>query len=418
MKARTAGAPAKRSRPRNRKAQIVSVAAELFHRQGYHTVTMDEIANAVGITAGALYRHFHNKQELLARTVLDGLLAFETLMDDHAAGDVDGLLRAMAALTLDRRDLGVLWQRESRHLPQPERDQLRHRFRSIAGRAAATLTAARPGLGPADADFLVWAIFATFASSSHHSVNLPRARFEDLLHAMGTALAEVALPPPQGPPPGAPPRPRPGLARASRREALIDAAARLFGERGYQAVSMEDIGAAAGISGAGIYNHVTAKSDLLVAALTRAADALQLDASRAFAAAADPRHALDLLLRSYIDLTVGNRHLTGALITEVIQLPAEQRHTIRRLQHDYVSEWVHLLTAERPELTEAEARVVVHAVLTTVNDLPRIDHLRERAGLRGDLLAVCRALLRAPAGDKRQDAGRPAVPGERPGAAT
>lgn len=400
MKARTAAAPARGSRPRNRKAQIVSIAADLFHRQGYHAVTMEEIANAVGITAGALYRHFRNKQELLARTVLDGLLAFETLIDNHAAGDVDGLLRAMAALTLDRRDLGVLWQRESRNLPAPERDQLRHRFRSIAARAATTLVAARPGLSPADADLLVWAIFATFASPSHHSVNLPRARFEDLLHAMGTTLTEVALPQAQGPSAGATPsdQPRPGLARASRREVLMDAAARLFNERGYQAVSMEDIGAAAGISGAGIYNHVTAKSDLLVAALTRAADALQLDASRAFATATSPRDALDLLLRSYIDLTVGHSHLTGTLITEVIHLPAEQRHTIRRLQYDYVSEWVHLLTAERPELIEAEARVVVHSVFTTINDLARIDHLRERTNLPGDLLAVCLALLLAHTG--------------------
>ena len=38
--------------------------------------------------------------------------------------------------------------------------------------------------------------------------------------------------------------------------------------------SMEDIGAA------GIYNHVTAKSELLVAALTRPADALHMDAGR------------------------------------------------------------------------------------------------------------------------------------------
>ncbi|MEU8250125.1 TetR family transcriptional regulator [Nonomuraea sp. NPDC048916] len=178
----------------------------------------------------------------------------------------------------------------------------------------------------------------------------------------------------------------------------MDAAARLFAAHGYQAVSMEDIGAAAGISGAGIYNHVTAKSDLLVAALTRAADAPQLDASRAFATATSPRHALDLLLRSYIDLTVNHSHLTGTLITEVIHLPAEQRHAIRRLQHDYVSEWVHLLTIERPELTEAEARVVVHAVFTTINDLARIDHPRERADLSGDLFAVCRALLLAHTG--------------------
>src|SRR5690606_16403452 len=125
---RTRTHPARGRRPRDRKAQIVTAAADLFHQHGYHTVTMDQIAGAVGITAGALYRHFRNKQELLARTVDDGLSAFETAVRDTAPGDIDTLLDVMASLTLDRRDLGVLWQRESRNLPDADRDRLRHRF--------------------------------------------------------------------------------------------------------------------------------------------------------------------------------------------------------------------------------------------------------------------------------------------------
>ncbi len=54
--------PKKTLRPRNRKAQIITVAREQFGRSGYHNVSMEGIASAVGITAGALYRHFPNKQ--------------------------------------------------------------------------------------------------------------------------------------------------------------------------------------------------------------------------------------------------------------------------------------------------------------------------------------------------------------------
>jgi AcrR family transcriptional regulator len=40
-----------------------------------------------------------------------------------------------------------------------------------------------------------------------------------------------------------------GRAKAVRRDALLAAAASLFAERGYRGVTMEDLGAAAGVSG-------------------------------------------------------------------------------------------------------------------------------------------------------------------------
>src|SRR5690606_41239088 len=98
---RTRTHPARGRRPRDRKAQIVTAAADLFHQHGYHTVTMDQIAGAVGITAGALYRHFRNKQELLARTVDDGLSAFETAVRATAPAAIVPLLDDISHLTAD-----------------------------------------------------------------------------------------------------------------------------------------------------------------------------------------------------------------------------------------------------------------------------------------------------------------------------
>src|SRR5690349_12874152 len=52
-------------RPKDRKAQIAQVAAELFCARGFHGVGLDEIAAAVGISAPAVYRHFENKYAIL-----------------------------------------------------------------------------------------------------------------------------------------------------------------------------------------------------------------------------------------------------------------------------------------------------------------------------------------------------------------
>src|SRR6202050_3458821 len=61
------------------------------------------------------------------------------------------------------------------------------------------------------------------------------------------------------------PAPNPRSRRKSdRRLQLLAAAERLFAERGFLAVRLEDIGAAAGVSGPAIYRHFPNKESLLV----------------------------------------------------------------------------------------------------------------------------------------------------------
>ncbi len=47
-------------------------------------------------------------------------------------------------------------------------------------------------------------------------------------------------------------------------ESISNAALRLFSDRGYQATTMDDLGAALGIRGPSLYKHVRSKHDLLV----------------------------------------------------------------------------------------------------------------------------------------------------------
>jgi AcrR family transcriptional regulator len=54
----TADAAAVRRRPKDRKQQILVQARDLFLGLGYPNVSMAMIADRVGITAGALYRHY------------------------------------------------------------------------------------------------------------------------------------------------------------------------------------------------------------------------------------------------------------------------------------------------------------------------------------------------------------------------
>ena len=82
-------------------------------------------------------------------------------------------------------------------------------------------------------------------------------------------------------------------AKSNRRDQLIAAAERLVAERGFLAVRLEDIGAAAGVSGPAIYRHFPNKEALLVELLVGISTRLLAGATDVVARADDPADALD-----------------------------------------------------------------------------------------------------------------------------
>ncbi|MEC3975759.1 TetR/AcrR family transcriptional regulator [Amycolatopsis sp. H20-H5] len=375
-----------RTRPRDRKQQILAAASERFWTVGYHQVGMADIAAAVGIGASALYRHFRGKQELLLAILDEHLRSLEHLAADPGRD----LIPSFAAFALERREFGVLWEREAGHLPADARRALRHRLRSLAAAvAAATGDADRPA-----SDLRAWAVLSILDSPSHHRTRIEPARFEQLLRAAARAVLAAELPPVVHPAP--PPSHRAAaIAPASRREALLAAAIRLFSERGYPSVGLDDIGAAAGIAGPSVYNHFDSKIDVLTAALHRGTEALWAGLHRALAAAENPADALDRLVADYAAFAAADKDIISILVSEIIHLPGERRTAFRRAEVDYVTEWVTLLMAARPDLTDADARVVVQAALALVNSLSRIPHLRAHPDLAARTALLAQAIFTA-----------------------
>ena len=50
--------------PSERRADVVTIAAELFGQKGFRATTVREIADAAGILSGSLYHHFDSKESI------------------------------------------------------------------------------------------------------------------------------------------------------------------------------------------------------------------------------------------------------------------------------------------------------------------------------------------------------------------
>lgn len=167
----------------------------------------------------------------------------------------------------------------------------------------------------------------------------------------------------------------------------------LFAQRGYHGVSMDDIGAAAGVTGPALYHHFAGKEAMLVAALMPVSEGL-LTGGRARVAAhpADARSALSALVDFHVEFALAQPAVIALHLHELDRLPEEPRRRVRQLQRLYVEEWVGVLTALRGELVAGEARVLAHAAFGLMNSTPflggELDRSRRATLLREAALAA------------------------------
>jgi AcrR family transcriptional regulator len=208
--------------------------------------------------------------------------------------------------------------------------------------------------------------------------------------------------------PGQPEATRRSQLKSDRRLQLLSAAERLFAERGFLAVRLEDIGAAAGVSGPAIYRHFPNKESLLVELLVGISARLLAGAREVTAGNTDAATALDGLIDFHLDFTLGEPDLIRIQDRDLAHLPAAAERQVRKAQRQYVEVWVGALRELSPGLAEADARLTAHAVFGLLNSTPHsmkssdnsrtksVQALRSRAVMRAMTIAALRAAEECP----------------------
>jgi AcrR family transcriptional regulator len=157
--------------------------------------------------------------------------------------------------------------------------------------------------------------------------------------------------------------------KSDRRSKLIAAAERLIAERGYLAVRLEDIGAAAGVSGPAIYRHFPNKEALLVELLVGVSTRLLSGAQAVVSEASDVDMAFDGLVDFHLEFSLGEPDLIRIQDRDLAHLPERAKRLVRKAQRQYVEIWVDLLR-RRDGVDEADARVMAHAAFGLLNSTP------------------------------------------------
>lgn len=156
----------------------------------------------------------------------------------------------------------------------------------------------------------------------------------------------------------------------SRRQQLVNGAARLFAERGFRGVTIDDLGAEVGISGPGVYKHFVSKEAILVEMLVGISEHLLTQGEREVAESSSADDALERLLRFHINFALSSPNLIRVQDQDLAVLSPLDARRVRHLQRAYVGLFAEVLVQRDRTLSPEEARTRAHAIFGLLNSTP------------------------------------------------
>lgn len=161
-----------------------------------------------------------------------------------------------------------------------------------------------------------------------------------------------------------------GQAKELRRLALLSAAAGLFAANGFTRVSLEDLGAAAGVSGPAVYRHFPGKQAVLGELLLSVSRDLLDGGLRVVSESEDPRTALKGLIQFQVDFALSNPDVIRVQDRDFGSLSDADQAEVRSLQRSYVETWVDVLARIHTDADVPGLRVRAHAAFGLINSTP------------------------------------------------
>jgi AcrR family transcriptional regulator len=189
-----------------------------------------------------------------------------------------------------------------------------------------------------------------------------------------------------------------GRAKAERRAALLQAAAHLFARRGFEGVSLEDLGSAVGVSGPAVYRHFPSKQAVIVALLVEASERLLRGGRTVVDEAPDDDAALRSLIAFHTDFALTEPDVIRVQDRDLEVLPPDEQETVRTLQRTYVDLWVGVLSRLAPTTERAELRLRAQATFGLLNSTPFSARGLSAARMRALLEEMALASLGRPPG--------------------
>lgn len=166
---------------------------------------------------------------------------------------------------------------------------------------------------------------------------------------------------------GAGPKTQRQLEKEKRRGQLLAAAGKLFSDRGFASVSLDEIGAEVGVTGQAIYRHFDSKQDMLGVLIGQAGHNLLLAGRDIEERYHDTYQQLEQLVELQTEFALASPDIIRVQDRDLASVEGRRQREIRRTQREYIDIWVRAMQVVHPGETDAQRLVRAHALFGLIN---------------------------------------------------
>jgi len=156
-----------------------------------------------------------------------------------------------------------------------------------------------------------------------------------------------------------------------RKEEIFETASQLFGERGYNAVSMRDLAEALGIKAASLYNHIASKQELLSTIIISVAETFTEGMNEIICSRKSTVEKLNKVIELHVRITIEHStaltslnndwmHLKDPDLTYFLDMRASYEENFRKILKQGV---------KKKEIKKRHVEVMLFTILTSLRTL-------------------------------------------------
>lgn len=144
---------------------------------------------------------------------------------------------------------------------------------------------------------------------------------------------------------------------------ILREAAQLFGGRGFESTTMNDVAEACGTSKSHLYHYFGSKEDLLFAIISEHIESLADELTEAVSHAGSPRQRFEYLVQRFVEQASASRNEHLVLMHALKFLAEAQRQHVRQLQTQLLDLLVDTLGEINPPLLHSLAAAKSYALM-------------------------------------------------------